>query len=265
MAAYSITLDLPTQGDIQQVVLGTAYPLLGQAVRAIAQEAEMRWKHAINQARLWDGEKKAYINSIKVNYLSGLSAEVVSDYKYADEIENGRPPRDLKDMLQTSTKVRVNKKGKRYLIIPFRHNTPGNTAHAPDMPPDVYALAKDMAPSKVTGMTTRQSGQKGMRHVSVPQAIYKWGDRLPAGLAPKLRSTHKTDPYAGMYRFTTSTPNQQSSTYLTFRTMVEGSPGWIVPAKPGLYLARNVAEQLQPAATKAIETAMQWSVNQITG
>ena len=35
---------------------------------------------------------------------------------------------------------------------------------------------------------------------------------------------------------------------LTFRIMMEGSSGWVIPAKTGLYLARNVAVQMQSKA-----------------
>ena len=37
-----------------------------------------------------------------------------------------------------------------------------------------------------------------------------------------------------------------SSSYLTFRVMSEKSSGWIVGARPGLYLAKKVADDLQP-------------------
>lgn len=258
---YSITLDLPTVEDIQRVVNRQAFPLVSQAVRAIAQEAQLRWKDAVNHAPLWSGEKAPYVQSIKIRYKGDFEAEVYSEYKYAYEIENGRPPRDLKAMLDTSLKVRTSKKGRRYLIIPIRHNTPDNTALAPAMPSSVYALAKEMTPSSVTGQTTRVSGTGAWdtntrQRLTVPQSTYKWGERLPAGLAPKLKASHKTDQYAGMVRFKTGTPGANSSAYMTFRVMAEGSPGWIIPAKPGLNLAKGVAEGLQPVANQAIAEAM---------
>ncbi len=210
----------------------------------------------VARAKLWEGEKKAYMESIDVKMTGDFSALVWSDYKNADEIEHGRPPRDLKAMLATSLKVRVSKKGKRYLIIPFRHNTPGATALAAPMPPAIYKQAKALAPSSIAGMTQRPSGQKGKQHVMVPQAVYNWGGKLPAELAPKLKPHHKTDIYAGMYRFNTSSGKQKSSAYMTFRTMIEGSPGWIIPAQPGLFLAKKVAEEMQPIAAQAFQKAV---------
>jgi hypothetical protein len=86
----------------------------------------------------------------------------------------------------------------------------------------------------------------------VPQAQYQWGGRLTRAMlkdeAPAVRKR-----YAGMVRMANATGG---STYLTFRTMQEGSTGWIVPAQPGLLIAKGVAEHLQPVATAAIEEAM---------
>lgn len=85
---------------------------------------------------------------------------------------------------------------------------------------------------------------------------YKWGESLPAGLAPKLRPQHKTDIYAGMKRFDTSAGRAKSSAYITFRVMSEDSKGWIIPAKAGLYLAKNVADGLQSVAEQAFSGAI---------
>ena len=41
---------------------------------------------------------------------------------------------------------------------------------------------------------------------------------------------------------------------------MEGSKGWIVPAKPGLFLAKGVAEKMQPLAEKAFQAAVQATV-----
>lgn len=262
MAEFKISVDLSgiaaAGGIIDQQVL----PLLSQAVRVVAQQTAINWQEAVQRAKLWSGEKDAYSASITMKMTGPFSALVWSDYKYAEEIETGRPPRDLKIMLNTSLKVRTSKKGKRYLFIPFRHNTPGNDALAPAMPPDVYAMAKDMTPSSIIGQTQRLSGtgaydMKTQQRLTVPANLYRWGGSLPAGLAPKLKSSHRADPYAGMYKFNTTTPGgATSSAFLTFRTMMEGSPGWIVPAQPGLYLAKKVADEMQPLAEEAFGEAM---------
>jgi hypothetical protein len=180
-------------------------------------------------------------------------------------------------MLNTSTKVRTTKDGKRFLVIPLRHNTPGNVALAPAMPTSVYELASEMKPSEVTSIGVRPAGQltllsptSGMTPAAVSppflssigskktymvaNANYAWGGRLTranmmaAGIGAKERKL-----YAGMMRMKEATGG---SSYLVFRTMMEGSTGWVTKAKPGLNIVQKVVSQLQPLATAAIGEAM---------
>lgn len=250
-----IALPLLEQNLINEEVM----PRVHEAIGAVAETAKARWQKAIMHARgVWSVEKIQYANSIQWQYTGALQASVSTTYKYASQIENGRPARDLKAMLNTSKKVRIShsKKhaGQKYLIIPFRHNTPGSEAHAPAMAAHIYKQAAGLAPSRIIGKTTRPSGQNPKTHVN--QNIYQWGGRLPAGLAPKLKPSHKTDIYAGMHRFDTSSGKQKSSAYVTFRIMGQWSAGWIVPAKPGLHLAKTVANNLKPVAEKVIWQAV---------
>lgn len=261
MAGYGVRVDLSQLFSANAGIVEALYPLVAQAVRAVAEEGAFRWKQGIQHARLWEGEKAPYIESISWKMVGPMEAEISTDYRYAGEIETGRPPKDLKRALLTSLKTRIaengKNKGKRYLIIPMRHNTPGQTAHAAAMPKNIYKQAKGLSASRLLAPGTvnppmRLSGAGFL----VAQHSYKWGGRLPAGLAPKLKPTHKTDPYAGMVRFDTSTGKSKSSSYLTFRVMMEGSNGWIVPARPGLYIAKQAAEQMQPLLEDAVGKAL---------
>jgi hypothetical protein len=280
MAEYTISLQLPSVDQLVRVINGATFPLAAKAVAAIASETAFRWKESVARARLWSGEKTPYMQSIKVRVLDDLNMEVYSDYKYAEEIEQGRPPRDLKLMLNTSTKTRVSQKGRRFLVIPIRHNTPGNEAHAPAMPMSVYELAKEMIPTEVTGMGQRYSGEEvnlsptsGMTHSGqnpnflsnpatkgpfmVPRASYQWGGKLARSqLKAAGMSAQDRRIYGGMVKMEASTPNGKSSVYLTFRTMAEGSPGWVTKPVPGKFIAQKVAQQMQPLATAAIGEAM---------
>ncbi|HEX7642014.1 MAG TPA: hypothetical protein VF450_19535 [Noviherbaspirillum sp.] len=278
MTQYTFSFDLPSNDEIKKIVDGAVLPRVTQAVHAIAQQARINWQDAVMRARLWNGEKAPYAASIKVEMTGAFSAVVSSDYRYADEIENGRPPRDLKKMLDTSTKVRRTRDGRRFLVIPFRHNTPGNDALAPAMPTDVYQMAKGLSASSITGSGTRPSGEvtilsrkSGMRaanaqtpylshiknggHYLVNKSNYAWGSKLsPAMLHAQSKGVRAK--YAGLTRFKTSTGG---SSYLTFRIMMEGSTGWIVSAQPGKYLARKVADALGPLAAKAMTEALKRS------
>ena len=208
----------------------------------------------MKQPGIWIAEKQKYVESITWKPSGPFSAHVWADYKFAEEIETGRPARDLKAMLQTSNKTRLTKSGKKYLIIPFRHNVPGNEAHARAMPPEVYAAVSsaDFRKSRVTGKTTRLNAKGAV----VPQNVYHWGSRLMHE-GQKLKEFHTSNPYDGMVRFNTSSGKQKSSAYLTFRVMMEGSMKWIVPAKPGAFILQKVVADIEPKAQAAFEKAME--------
>lgn len=254
MAEFRISVDLSdaiTAG--RGIITAEIFPLLNQAVRAVAQQTRIDWLESVERAKLWRGEKDAYKTTIQWQMINDFEALVWADYKYAEEIEQGRPPRDLKRMLNTSLKVRTSKKGNRYLIIPFQHNTPRANATGQAMPEEIYDMAKSLSPSTVTGQTQRLSGTgaydiRSRKRLTVNQNIYKWGESL---LGDSIQNR-----FAGMNRFDTSAGGARRSVYLTFRVMSEKSSGWIVPAKPGLFLAKTLTETMQPKAEKAFQESI---------
>lgn len=256
MAQFPIRVDISTMLDAtQQLIDESVLPRLSQAVKMVAQQTHFNWIEAIQRAKLWQGEKDAYAETIDMQMTGPFSAEVWSTYRHAEEIETGRPARDLKVMLNTSPKVRTSRNGTRYLIIPFRHNTPGNDAHAPAMPEHIFHQARDLEASKIIGMGTRKSGlnasdPKTRTHLTVPQARYQWGGRL--------RVTEKADKrFDSMYRFENKTPGgARYSSYLTFRVMSEKSSGWIVPPVPGQNIAKGVADRMRDVAESAFTEAV---------
>lgn len=255
------------------------FPLVSQAVNGIAQATASRWIESVQRAKLWSGEKDAYAKTISYRMTGEFSAVVESDYRYAQDIETGRPARDLKAMLNTSMKVRRTKTGTRFLIIPFRHNVDS-------MPGHVQTAAKALSASTITGQSQRRAGEMtsaafgiGMvamsekrqrrnpfakttgtrQDVMVKKNHYNWGARLAAGsMGPNPRG--KVDRYAGMVRFDTSTDKAKSSAFLTFRVMSEKSKGWIVPAQPGQMLVDGVVKEMQPAAEAWIAEAVKRSL-----
>jgi len=254
---FKVSVDLSQLLALGPIIRAQVFENLSTAVEDVAQAGVERWQRAVLAAKLWDTERRDYAATIRYTMKGPYEAEIVSDYKYVEDIESGRPARDLKAMLNTSRKVRISKKGVRYLIIPFRHNTPGNTALAPAMPPEVYAKAKRLAPSSIIGHDWRVSGgswgaasyQGGATAVS---RKYLWGGKLGKRVGP-VQGKNQRDIYAGMYRFKESTGGSQ---YLTFRTMSDKSTGWIIPAKPGLFIAQAVADSLQRTAEDAFADAV---------
>lgn len=280
-SGLSINFDLSQQLSLTATLNKEVFPLLHQAVKAVAAKTAANWQESVFKAKLWSGEKDAYATSIKWKMTGDFTAVIQADYKWAQEIESGRPQRDLKKMLNTSLKVRRTSKGTRFLVIPFRHNTPGNDASSRPMPPQVYEMAKQMEASVVSGNRQRPSGEvthlspkSGMapaskqseylsnpatkKAMTVNQNSYQWGDRLGKA-AMKAAGVSQADRkrYDGMVKMNTSTPGgAKSSSFLTFRIMTENSKGWIVPAQPGQFLAKKVVDDMQPKASAAFAEAI---------
>ncbi|EGG9814438.1 hypothetical protein ID007_004299 [Salmonella enterica] len=266
-----ISFKIASIADINAEVNKQIFSSVSKTVDAIGQKVAMRWVDQIDNARLWSVEKDAYRQSVSWQMTGPFKGVVSADYKYASDIETGRPARDLKRMLGTSLKVRRTTKGQRFLVIPFRHNTKS-------MPPALYAQAKGLEASRVTSMTQRRSGEitnlsprtgmtpakvqtqflsnpKTRGPMMVNQAKYQWGGRLAAGyFGPNPKG--KTDIAAGMVRMDTSTGKAKSSAYLTFRVMSEKSSGWIVPPQPGMHLAQKAVDSVMPAVNDLFAAAV---------
>ena len=271
MAEFKISVDLSSVMNAVPVIDRHIFPLLHEAVDAVAQKTRAVWMKDIQRAKLWSGEKDAYASSITMRPVGDFGAVVESDYKNALAIENGRPAWDMKRMLDTSRKVRRTKDGRRFLIIPMRHNTPGNNALANDMPQAVYQAAYELDPSRVVGVAKRLSGEMTSIHPQwgtralkkqtpfasslatkaprmVRQRQYKWGGKLDTSQIEGLSDAMKKR-YNNMYRFDRRTPGgKRYSAYMTFRVMMEGQTGWIYPAQPGLHIVQNVVTKMQPLA-----------------
>lgn len=253
-STFRVDLDLSHLGGLADFLPQYVMSAVQAAVEKTAAETASDWQVAIyHTPGVRPEDRSKAISSVQWRMTAKDAAQVWSDEETVNKIEEGFPEYDMKAMLKTSQRTRMSKSGKKYLIIPFRHNTPGNTAHAGAMPPDVYAQAKGLGKSSVTGKTKRLSATGA----SVPQNVYKWGGRLPAGLTPKLKPHHATDIHAGMVRFNTSTGKSKSSSYLTFRVMHEGQAGkWIRRAKPGEHLARKLADSAKSRLEQNIAEAI---------
>lgn len=264
---YKISFDLGSKLDLKEMVNRQVMPMLNQAVRAVAQATAADLQKQVYQAKLWSGEKDTYAKSVNWKMTGDFTAVVEVSYKHAGEIETGRPSRDLKKMLGTSDKVRRTESGKRFLVIPMRHNIEKLQQAG------LYESASSLEASMIDSVSTRPSGEvthltpgKGMRPadkqkgflsnprtksaMQVPRNVYAWGGRM----TNKEAGSNKWAQ--GMVRFNTSAGNANSSSYMTFRIMMEGSGGWIVPAQPGQYIAKKVVDEMQPKAQAAFAEAI---------
>lgn len=249
---YKIKVDVPAElPQVIENVISVIMPSLTKAVELTAVEGQTAWQSGIwKTSGVWLEHKQRAISSIQFQMTSPLSAEIWSEDPVTKMIEEGYPMRDLKAMLDTSDKIRQSKGGKKYLYIPFRHNITGASN---GMPAHVYDAAKMLAPSSITGRGKRLSAAGKM----VSQAQYKWGHYLEEGLVPKKKPYHTTDIYAGMVKMKTSQKlSGGSHAYMTFRTMVEGSSKWLVPARPGHYVLQTLSNFLGKRLEKNLKDAI---------
>jgi hypothetical protein len=266
---YNLSVDLAPLAQALQLAEIEIANRAAQVVSNMASQIVSEWGDAVYRATgkggLREAEREAYRDSIKTRPISPLEIEIYSDYKHAAEIETGRPARDLKRMLDTSTKVRISAKGAKYLIIPFRHNTPGSDALVASMPKDVYKIAKQMQLSSAVGSKTEMNAHGN----PISRSVYDWGRaysklnkartlipaRIPAGMmGPNPQG--KVDRFAGMVRMKGDSARNISGGYLTFRVMTSNSNGWIVPAQPGLFIVKNIVDRCQPMFVTAMGEAL---------
>lgn len=188
-----------------------------------------------------------------------LDFRLKNDESYAEAIEKGTKERDLKQMLATAPKARRAKDGHLYLIIPFRHGTPG-TVGLRAMPARVAQMAQALSRSKRTGTYMEPSvTRKGEQ---VERYRYRWGGRLTgkqladAGLGFQVQRR-----YQGLVKF----GEAGHSSYMTFRVLSEKSKGWVLPARPGLWPARTAAEVAYTDGKGALESALLEDLMRLAG
>lgn len=275
-ANYSLSIDLPNIGNM---AFGRdALPHLAQAVMQAAANAHELWLSYARGMPMPNGQTirnstGEYLRSINLRTTGDFSAEVYSDLPYASIIEDGALARDLKDILNTSFKVRISKKGLRYLIIPFRHNTPG-AAIGNAMPQNVYDWwqKKSRARSFVVSAHKRLSGT-GAFDIATRQPVqvdawkYSWGTQLKKADLEGLGVTGSAARrMAGMVRFRTDPKKGvKRSGYITFRVMVEGSKGWKVAARAGKHPAQQVAREIEPLLDDLFKAALEKDLAAVLG
>lgn len=244
---------------------------LAFAVHEVATKIHRQWLAYAQGAPLPGGGKitprsGGYLKSISLTPKGDLRWEVASNAPYAAAIEYGTAEYDLKQILSTSAKVRRTKDGRRYLIIPFRHGTgtgsgQGITFGANVLSTAEYTLARKVlrsAPSHVTGVGQRPSGN--YPHRMVPQLQYHWGGRLTRQrLKQEGFEESRVKRLQGMVRFDKPAGGGHSH-YLTFRTMIEGSSGWVRPTQPGRFPLKAAVDQYRVAAEHIFQEAVRQDV-----
>ena len=74
MAEYRIRLQLDGLPAVRAAIYQQVYPLLTEAVKAVALQTSVNWQAAVQDAKLWVGEKDAYAASIQVKMTGAFSS-----------------------------------------------------------------------------------------------------------------------------------------------------------------------------------------------
>lgn len=295
MPTYSIAVDL---SHLIPAARNAVFPALAATVEAVALRVEEQWKRfaagePLPSGRVIQVRSGQYLRSIRHRQLSQYAATVESVLAYADVIERGAPAWDMRKLLNSSLKVRISKKGRRYLIIPFRHDTGKALSGGNPMPDSVHQWWQDKSASFVLnqtrrpvhsdlmGRTPRRQDQvfavdraERAQHgplLTVAARNYWWGDRLSKsdaeglGLSPK-----QAQRAAGMVNFRRpgKSGGAAHSQYLTFRVLSENSrPGsWMQKARAGYFPAKVTADMFRPVAEDLFRRAVEEDVrNMIPG
>lgn len=248
--------------------VASLFPNQLEAIKTLALAAQKRWINYASGMPLPDGRTirrwtGTYAASIHIEHDGELRYTIYSDDPKADIIERGSDAWDMRKLLWTSHKTRINAAGKRYLILPFRHGTPGTTVVGQyanrEMPVPVHqwwlARDRDTWTSVVTSTFTEPSVQDP--NVRVLRRRYAWGDRLTAGDVAELGLDPEREGrnLVGMVRF--DAPQGRHGEYVTFRTMGEDGDGWQQPARDGKYPARAALDFVMEHAQGALDRALE--------
>lgn len=220
----------------------------------------------------WKKLAKERVNSTERDYVAGLKLEedgdttiIALDGTMPNMVEWGWGGGDMREWMLRSKKAKQGKRGP-YLVIPFRHGTPGTTGAnvGPQMPAAIYEVARKLSP------TVSRPGRGVSTHGG---KTTMWGQRLHAGLpmGPQARRilTRKEKPWhsnplhEGMVRKakTISTGAEQTTGYQTFRTisMHSNEPGkhWIHPGIKPRMIHRDVQRYVRKIAHALVMQALE--------
>ncbi len=155
---------------------------------------------------------------------------ILATHWIAENTEHGYPAWDMKPMLLSGPKSRLNKKGERYNVIPFRHGTTDKGGeHFKPMPVDIYEQAKELRATTAAGIRKLAQGDRlrGTEAAYPPQT-----KRITKRDGTVATYTHKRGIYEGMIRL--QGDGAKGSQYLTFRVVSDNSDpnSWYHPGRP---------------------------------
>ena len=258
----SINANLP---DVDRIIRqlekmgGGELPYTQEAVKTAAEVIQRYWINFISGATVQYSGGTFKVNNVSGQYMRSvaeglqypmdgdkLTGGVVSLSPHGQIVEDGIKPFDMKQTHLKGAHVKVGKDGKRYITVPFRHNTPGSNTIGQAMPKDVYKHAMNLAISRRNGLLIHWYAAKK----------YEWGGRLSKALGGAIQRPHwTTGKYSGMVKM----GNEGHSQYLTFRRLSENSKpeAWKHPGTKPRPVTEAVEEAAQDEVTQLIRTGFE--------
>lgn len=226
--------------------------VLETAIQDIMAGARSKWIQLAGE-RL-NSSRRDYINAIQEVHVEGTTASIELVGVLPNMVENGADAFDMHDTLLKGPGVRTSASGNRYRSIPFRHQTPGTAGQGGGTPMGrAYEGHPAVKDAQELGRTIYTYGKKLAATIGEPGGGVKYGDRLQAGLAPKLKEKHSTDIYAGMIREQKTYKSATQSQYITFRTISDAVPDkWQHPGIQAANLGQEVEDFVQKIAPMAL-------------
>lgn len=266
----------------------------------IATELRSRWITLAKQ-RLKSSLSK-YEAGIQDAHLEGQAAVVTLLGDVPNRLEHGSPAYDMRTTLLGPgvpiVPARSGQRGKHqgkaggyFRSIPFRHQTPSKggfnastmrhaktmgaayrgmmgDGEAEKLGKAIYAVAKKLGgttsePYKLAGQKTTTKTGTSKRARLATMGPPKYANRLPSGLAPKLRPHHSTDIYAGMVKAQATYRNATQSSYMTFRTIsTNKTTGWQMPAQPGVQIMADLQNEVASIAEGVLRNFLRSGLGQ---
>lgn len=213
-----------------------------------------------------ESSRRDYLNGIQKVEIKDFSATVALVGLVPNLVENGMDAFDMHATLlgpdvpvvpwgsgQKGKHEIKDSPGKFYRAIPFRHQTPGSIGQGGGTPMGkAYKGVVDDAAA--LGKAIHKAAVKLKATTGMPGEKPSWGGRLPEGLAPKLKSTHTTDIYAGMTKMAKGYKGATQVTYMTFRMISDNAPEkFLHPGLEGVHLADDVEKYVEKVAVLAFQ------------
>ena len=300
MSDLSFTINLDTAGleaalDAEGpllMVMDSAVLQVAQAIQAtwvgVAQRLKIRASGAYIAGITGDGSVRIIQNATSEGGVISAVVDVVATAPHSKIVEDGHVAFHLPSKINwaTSPRVKYSKKGVPYLNIPFSHSAYASPEKAEAqglttatlrrmMPVEVYNEAKRLTRTvrQKVGPIYDAKGQflaadrysRGGRLIGGPSSGFfqsKTGALFENRRGARAVSRGMVNPawqsskFSGLFK---GGPKGHSE-YTTIRTITPNSPGWNIPAKQGLGVARMVAsvvpQHIQGLLSAAISGAL---------